>query len=26
MIDIHSHIIPAVDDGCKDEAMALEML
>ena len=26
MIDIHSHIIPAVDDGCKDEAMALKML
>ena len=26
MIDIHSHIIPAVDDGCKDEAMALAML
>ena len=26
MIDLHSHIIPAVDDGCKDEAMCLEML
>ena len=26
MLDIHSHIIPAVDDGCKDEAMALAML
>ena len=26
MIDLHSHIIPAVDDGCKDEAMSLEML
>ena len=26
MIDLHSHIIPAVDDGCKDEAMSLAML
>ena len=26
MIDLHSHIIPAVDDGCKDEAMCLAML
>ena len=26
MIDLHSHIIPAVDDGCRDEAMCLEML
>jgi len=25
-IDIHSHIIPGVDDGAKDEKMALEML
>lgn len=25
-IDIHSHIIPGVDDGAKDEAMALKML
>ena len=25
-IDIHSHIIPGIDDGAKDEAMALEML
>ena len=26
MIDLHSHIIPAIDDGCKDEAMSLAML
>ena len=26
MIDLHSHIIPAVDDGCKNEAMSLAML
>ena len=26
MIDLHSHIIPAVDDGCKSEAMSLAML
>ena len=26
LIDLHSHIIPAVDDGCKDEAMSLAML
>ena len=26
LIDIHSHIIPAVDDGCKDDAMCLAML
>lgn len=25
-IDIHSHIIPGIDDGAKDEIMALEML
>ncbi len=25
-IDIHSHIIPGIDDGAKDEVMALEML
>lgn len=25
-IDIHSHIIPAIDDGAKDEEMALKML
>jgi len=25
-IDIHSHIIPGIDDGAKDEAMALKML
>ena len=26
MIDLHSHIIPAIDDGCRDEAMSLAML
>ena len=26
MIDLHSHIIPAVDDGCKSEVMSLAML
>lgn len=26
MIDIHSHIIPGIDDGAKNEEMALEML
>ena len=26
MIDLHSHIIPAIDDGCKDAAMSLAML
>lgn len=25
-IDIHSHIIPGIDDGARDEAIALEML
>lgn len=26
MIDIHSHMLPAVDDGCRSRAEALEML
>jgi len=26
MIDIHNHMLPAVDDGAKDEKMALSML
>ena len=25
-IDIHSHIIPGVDDGCRDMDMAIRML
>ena len=25
MIDIHSHILPGIDDGAKDMATALEM-
>ena len=25
-IDIHSHILPGVDDGAKDEKQSLEML
>lgn len=26
MIDIHSHVIPGIDDGAKNEEMAIEML
>lgn len=26
MIDIHSHVIPGIDDGAKDEEMAISML
>ena len=26
MIDLHNHIIPAIDDGSKSLAMSLEML
>lgn len=26
MIDIHTHILPGIDDGAKDEAMSLEMM
>ena len=26
MIDIHSHVIPRIDDGAKDEEMAVSML
>ena len=26
MIDLHSHIIPAIDDGCRDEALSLAKL
>ncbi|AMO55955.1 CpsB/CapC family capsule biosynthesis tyrosine phosphatase [Endozoicomonas montiporae] len=26
MIDIHNHIIPGIDDGALDMAMALQML
>ena len=26
MIDIHSHVIPGIDDGAKDEDMAVSML
>lgn len=25
MIDIHSHILPNIDDGAKDKEMSLEM-
>lgn len=26
LCDMHSHLLPGMDDGCKNEAMALEML
>ena len=26
MIDLHSHVLPYVDDGAKDENMSIEML
>ncbi len=26
MIDVHSHVLPGMDDGSRDEAMSLEML
>ena len=26
MIDTHSHIIPGIDDGAKDDEMAVKML
>ena len=26
MIDLHSHILPGIDDGCKDEEEAIEVL